>query len=290
MKNRMGLVLGVVAVAGIAGFGYWMYQAKQDNAVVAQVGSHPITQKDVKRRFGAMKILNPQMRERVAADQLIRAYQMSEVLKTVGQVSMEEALQRELDTFNKRAQSQNKIGEVKKFFGSDTQALKDLFLLPMVIDRVAYLEGYLKDSDFHSEKKKEAQELLKEAQQKNGSLEKLAKAKGFMWLNGRIDAENGLFWTTPKERSLAQIPSGKSVGLEWKETIFKDLKKGQFAPEVFEKGNAWIVVKNKGPESKSDKGLGLEAVFVPKEPFGKWLDQYKDSVTVKKNESFSKLN
>ncbi|NDC24824.1 MAG: hypothetical protein EBZ49_11970, partial [Proteobacteria bacterium] len=141
------------------------------NSVVAEVGSYKITKKEVSLRMKAMSVFSPQQNEKMSLEQLIRSYTLAEVMKNRGVKSFDASVEEEAKRIAETSKSNPKIAEVKKTFGRDEEAFMKLFVLPMMADRLAYLDGYLKDEGFHKKQKEKANSFLADAQKNPAAFE-----------------------------------------------------------------------------------------------------------------------
>jgi|688.fasta_scaffold244254_1 hypothetical protein len=252
------------------------------NPVVAEVGSVKISKKEVELRAKAMKVFSPQLNDKSALEQLIRSYTLAEVMKNKGMKGFDESVDQEAKRIDESSKNNPKMAEVKKAFGKDQAAFKKLFVVPMLADRLAYMEGYLKDQEFHKAQKEKADKFLSDCQKNTGSMEEMAKKNGFMYKKGVMDSAKGLVWDADRNVASGNLPGGPFIAQQWKKSALDHTPSGKVANTLLEQGNMWVVLKNGGASSKVKGGTEVMAVVIPRQPFGAWLEKNKSSISVKR--------
>ena len=252
------------------------------NKTLAEVGSLNITKNDVDLRMKAMAVFAPQQNESIALEQLIRSFTIAEVLKKKGLKDLDKEIDAEAKRIEDSAKGNPKMAEVKKTFGRDEASFKKIFVLPMLADRLAYTEGYLKDEDFHKAQKEKANQFLAEMQKSSGSFEETAKKYGFLYKKGSVDPVKGLVWDADKNSGNVNLPSGPFIAQQWKKAALDNTASGKVASSLIDQGNFWVALKNNGLASKDKGHMQIAAVAIFREPFGAWLEKNRSAVTVKR--------
>lgn len=252
------------------------------NPIVAEVGSTKISKKEVELRAQAMKAFSPQLNDKIALEQLIRSYTLAEVMKSKGMKGFDESVAQEAKRIDDSSKNNPKMAEVKKVFGRDDAAFKKLFVVPMLADRLAYMEGYLKDQEFHKNQKEKAEKFLVDSQKNSGNMEEMAKKNGYFYKKGVMDSAKGLVWEADRNVASGNLPGGPFIAEQWKKTVLNNTPAGKVAPTLVEQGNMWVVLKNGGASAKAKGATEVVAVVIPRQPFGAWLEKNKSSVSVKR--------
>jgi len=250
------------------------------NPTLVEVGSVQIGKKDVEMRRRAMSVFSPQLSQKIALEQLIRSYTLSELLKKKGVNNLDASVEQEAKRFTESGKSNPKIAQVRKVFGSDEQTFRKVFILPMLADRVAYMDGYLKDSEFHKTQKQKADDFLTEVQKNPKGFEALAKKNGYVLKKGWLDSEKGLLWEPPREPASSNLPGGTFIADQWKRSVLNQLDPGKIASTFIEQGNAWVLLKKIGLSSSSKGSTEIAAVVVVREPFNVWIEKNRGLVPV----------
>lgn len=252
------------------------------NKTLAEVGSQAISKKDVELRMKAMSVFSSQQDEKIALEQLIRSYTIAEVLRKKGLKNLDSEIDAEAKRISDSAKSNPKMAEVIKSFGRDDAAFKKLFVLPMLADRLAYTDGYLKDDEFHKPQKEKAEQFLAEAQKNSGAFEDLAKKYGLAYRKGSVDPIKGVIWETEKKPSNINLPSGPYTAQQWKKAALDTTSSGKVAANLIDQGNFWVALKNSGSSGKEKSQVQIAAAAIFREPFGAWLEKNRSVVAVKR--------
>jgi len=253
------------------------------NPTLVEVGSEKISKKDVEMRLKAMAVFNPQQSQQMALEQLVRSYTLSEVLKKKGLSSLDASVEQEAKRIIESSKSNTKMAQVRDVFGRDEKMFRKVFVMPMLADRLAYMEGYLKDDEFHKAQKQKAEQFLAEAQKSPSGFEALAKKNGFILKRGIIGSEKGLVWESNQKEASSNLPGGPFIAQQWKKLILDSTAPGKVASTMIEQGNMWFVLKNIGPSSKERGAIEIAAVVIAREPFNTWLVKNSALVTINRS-------
>ncbi len=267
----------LIAAATIAAF-----SSCTRNKILAEVGSLPITKADVDLRLKAMTVFSPQQSETIALEQLIRSYTIAEVLKKKGLSELDKKIDAEAKRIDESAKANPKMAEVRKVFGRDNSAFKKIFVLPMMADRLAYTEGYLKDEDFHKPQREKGENFLAEVQKSGGSFEEIAKKYGFLSKRGIIDPVKGLVWDADKSSAVGNLPSGPFIAQQWKKVALDATAPGKVTGKLIDQGNFWVALKNSSTAAKNKGSTQITAVIIHRDPFSAWLEKNRTAITVKR--------
>lgn len=243
---------------------------------VAQVGSVTVTGRDIFHRVRAMKAIDPALDERSATEQLIQGFTFYEILKGKLGEQLESAIEQEVKTLE--ATPNPNWTQAKKSFGSDSEALRKVLLVPLVSDKLIYTEGYLKDAEYHKKERAEAENTLAQAKRDPGRLKELATQRRHFFFEGILDDAKGLSWKNPEKAMAQQLKDGLLIAQTWNRSFFKELKEGQVASQLIDEGGQWLVIR-KGPFQKPG-AYKIEVVAIAKKPFLKWLEENRSKVSV----------
>lgn len=249
------------------------------NKTLAEVGSEKIQKKDVELKVKAMAALSGKVDDKVALEQLINDFALVEYLKRKGNINLDSLVEEEMKKMTQGNMDNSPLPRLKAVFGEDNQSLKRIFVLPLVVSRLAYNEGYLKDDEFHKPRKQRAEDFLEEVSKKPTAFEELAEKTGLHFQKGAVTSSNGLVWSPSADPSL--LPSGKTVAEKWKKAALNSTPAGRVSPQVIEEDGAWVVLKNLG-SSKGNGGIEIEVATLAKDPFGVWVEKQKESLNVKR--------
>jgi hypothetical protein len=256
--------------------------------VLAEVGTTKITDGDVRL---AMKALEPLMQnvptESAVLDRMIRGHSVTELLKLKGMNNLEEAFHQEIARFEGSPEKVKQLEETKRKLGNNPEKLKKLVLIPLAADRLAFLEGYLKDEDFNKEKRDKAEAFLKEAMKNPQRFSELAKKENLIVTEGRWVKGRGLILDDPQLGSFVSSRTA-SAAKEAEQQGVENLEKlaaGQVLDYVIDNRSGWWVIKSRGVfESRGGviTGIKLEAAVVKRDPFPLWLQKNARVVSVKR--------
>lgn len=250
------------------------------NKPVAEVGSTSITKKDVEMRLKVMSVFSSQPDEKIALEQLIRSYTIAEVLKNKGLTKLNDEITRESKRLSESAKTNPKMGEIQKVFARDTESFNKVFVLPMLVDRLAYTDGYLKDETFHQPKKDKAEQFLNETKKTPDAFELLAKQRGFAYKTGTVEPIKGLIWDKDKETKSVSLPTGAFVAQQWKKSALDSTPSGKISDSLIDQGNFWVAIKNLGPSPKDKNIQKIAVAVIFREPFGAWLEKNRAEIKV----------
>jgi hypothetical protein len=239
-----------------------------------------IEKKDVALKVKAMAALSGAMDEKTALEQLINDYTLAEVIKKKSNINLDSIVEEELKKMSEGNMDSSPIPRLKTVFGEDKQSLKRIFVLPMVVSRLAYTEGYLKDEEFHKPRRQRAEEFLAEVLKKPAAFEDLAGKTGLQYQKGAVSSSKGLVWDQTADTSL--LPSGQRVAENWKKAGLYSTPVGKVAPQIIEEDRAWVVLKNLGSSSKEKGAVEIEVASIAREPFSVWVDKQKETISLRR--------
>jgi len=282
-KKKLSIVLCIAVGFGI----YFFFNPPifsrllwQPNKVVATVGKSRVIGRDILLRMRAMRIIDPNPTEQKATDQLIRGYEFHQILKQQKGERIDQILQLEIEKLDQSATQDWK--RAKRFFGNDADSMKRILVIPNVIDKLIFSEGYLKDADFHAREYAEAAAFHKQASREPHRLKNLAAQRKKDFFEGTFSDSKGLSWNPTKKLETTKLPDGLLITQQWNRDFFKELKAGQIAPELIDQGSLWLVVKKGGMDPKHPDTYALETVVFPKKPFLKWLEENRAKIPTKR--------
>lgn len=253
-----------------------------NSKTVAMVGEKKITKGEVELRLSMLKIFNPQMNEQAATEQLIRSATVVEILKSKGITIDEKKLDEEMTRLQTVAKNNPQMEQLLKDFGSK-KSFKDIYVMPVVAEQLAFREAFQKDEAFHKAEKEKADTLLAKANSSPSKMEEFAKQMGLPVRKGTINEKNGLVWDTNSREvaNMPPLPSGVGFGQVWKKNILEKAAPGKVASNVEQIGQLMTVVRNDGGSKSESK---FTAAFIMRKNFGDWLNQNRQSVKVTRME------
>lgn len=250
------------------------------NKTLAMVGSEKIEKKDVDMKVKAMAAFSVKLDDKMALEQLINDYVLTEILKQKNDTKLESLVDEELKKLDQNKTDDSQIAKVRGVFGGDTNSFKKIYLRPMVASQLAYTEGYMKDEDFQKTRKQQAETLLAEVLKKPAALEELARKSGFQFQKGKVNPTQGLVWSGSADPSI--LPSGPAIAEKWRKGGLNNTSAGQIAPRLIEEDRSWIILKNLGVFSNEKGAIEVAVVNIPKEPYRAWLEKQKESTSIKR--------
>jgi hypothetical protein len=267
-------LLGLTCVSAL-----WISSCNR-NATLAEVGTETISKKDVDMKVKAMAAFSVKLDDKMALEQLINDYTLTEVLKKKNDPKLEALVDEELKKIDQSKLNDSQLAKVRGVFGGDTQSFKKLYLRPMVASQLAFSEGYMKDEDFHKTRKQQAETFLAEALKKPAAFEELAKKSGLHFQKGKINSTLGLVWSSSADTSI--LPSGPRTAENWRKAALNTTAAGQISTKVIDEDRSWVVLKNLGPSSSEKGTTELAVVTIPKEPYRAWIEKQKESISIKR--------
>lgn len=281
-KKTLPLIgLGVLVLFGLyvlIARPVWSRYLFSPNARVAQVGTSSVIGRDVLQRMKAMRAFGPTSDEKVATDQLIQGLTFYEILKGKAGTDLDAAIDQEVEAMD--ASSNPAWKQAKKSFGSNSEAMKKVLLVPMSMDKLIYTEGYLKDAEYHKKERAEAENTLAQVKRDPGRMKELATQRKHFFFEGILDDAKGLSWKNPEKAMAQQLKDGLLIAQTWNRSFFKELKEGQVASQLIDEGSQWLVVR-KGPFQKPG-AYKIEVVAIAKKPFLKWLEENRAKIPTKR--------
>jgi hypothetical protein len=267
-------LLGLMCVSAL-----WISGCNR-NATVAEVGSEKIVKNDVDLKVKAMATFSVKIDDKMALEQLINDYALTEVIKRTNDPKLESLVDEELKKIDQSKLNNSQLAKVRGVFGGDTQSFKKIYLRPLVASRLAFTEGYMKDEDFQKTRKQQAETFLAEALKKPAVFEELAKKSGLHFQKGKINSTQGLVWNSSADTSI--LPSGPRIAENWRKAGLNTTATGQIVSKLIEEDRSWVVLKNLGASSNEKGATEVAVVNIPKEPYRAWIEKQKESISIKR--------
>lgn len=276
---------------------YFYCQGKSER-VLATVGSYSITEKHVELRDRVLRKYNPEEKNSYGFDQLVRAYTYAEILRLHGRPVTEEILKAESLRIDEKTLRPELLAHIKNVFSGDEALYRNIFVLPVYVERVLYYDFFLNDPEAQHPSLSKASNFLNEVKKVPTHFEKEAKARNIASGYFIVSPKTGIL-PLKKERAFAEAPSMDSAppqviqkmkeqsdsmnqteGAQWINDLLKPLKKGQVHPQVINQGETWAVILNGGPEKEGS--YKIQMASIPKDNFSLWLEEEKKKVPFKR--------
>jgi len=249
---------------------------------VAMVGEKKITKDDVALRLSMMKVFNPQMNEKVAMEQLIRSETLLQVLKSKGVEVKDQMVETEMSRLKGSSKNNPKLEALMKDYGSKRK-FKDLYVVPSLVEGLAFREVFQKDATFHKDENEKMEKLLAAVKNNPSKLEEMAKQMGVALKKGVIKDKEGLTWDST-DRDVAHmpaLPSGVGFGQFFKKMLLEKTPTGKVSDKVESIGQIMAVVRNDSSSKDSSK---FTVAMVARKNFGDWFNQNSQSIKVNRLE------
>lgn len=285
MKNNNKRWLAILFVILVAGAAYFFQQrifstfSLNPNAVIAQVETTEILGKDVAMRMKAMKALGIQVDQKAAENQLIQGLTFYEILKQNAGDRIDQLIEDETKVLDSSLNTNWK--KAKSLFNEGSSEQKKALILPGIMDKLIFSEGYLKDETYHQEEKALAEKILKQALKRPTRFQAVATEFQKGWIKGKLDTQKGLVWSEPKKAVTLHLKDGLLVARQWDKAFLGNLDQDQILPQLIDEGSQWIVLK-KG-DQKEPTSYPIEAIVIQKKPFLSWLDENRNQIAVSKS-------
>ncbi|NBX76156.1 MAG: hypothetical protein EBQ92_06340 [Proteobacteria bacterium] len=249
---------------------------------VAMVGDKKITKNDVELRLSMMKVFNPQMNEKAAVEQLIRSETLLQILKNKGIEVKDQMVEMEMTKLKGTSKNNPKLEALMKDYGSKKK-FKDLYIVPTLVEGLAFREAFQKDTVFHKEENEKMEKLLAAVKSNPSKLEESAKQMGVSLKKGVIKDKEGLTWDS-SDRDVAHmpvLPSGVGFGQFFKKMVLEKTPTGKVSEKVETIGQLMAVVRNDSSSKDSSK---FTVAMVARKNFGDWFNQNSQSIKVNRLE------
>lgn len=279
MKKKITFGLALIALIGGAIFVFFPREK-----VLAEVGQVKITDREVRLAMKALRAVSTvEPTEAEMLERMIRGQQIAEIIRQRGPNTLEQAFSFEADRWENTKGMSEAFREAKKTVGDNREKIRKLVLLPMMNDHLAFTEGYLKDDDFHQEKREIAEAFLEKAIKSPKNLSEMARRENLEFTKG-LWLKGGALLLEKTMRDFARGPvNSKERGSEQQgiENLEK-LAPGQVLDHLVEKGSGWWIIKSLGPYDPIKNQMKIEAVYISRTPFVVWLQKNMKLVSVKK--------
>lgn len=284
MKNNKIRGLAILFVILVAGAVYFFQQRRfstfslNPNAVIAQVETTEIRGKDVTMRMKAMKALGIEVDQKAAENQVIQGLTFYEILKQNAGERIDQLIEEESKLLDSYPNTNWK--KAKSLFNEGSSEQKKVLILPGIMDKLIYSEGYLKDETYHQEEKASAEKILKQALRQPNRFQAVAMEFQKGWIKGKLDTQKGLIWIDPKKAGNLNLKDGLLVARQWDKAFLVKLGQDQVLPQLIDEGRQWILLK-KGTQ-KEPTSYPIEAIVIPKKSFLSWLEENRSQIAVSK--------
>lgn len=250
---------------------------------LAEVGAYRITDSDVNLRLKSTSLFDTSKKsQKTALEELIASYTLAEIIKNKKNQRLKKSIEEESRRLESITALKPKIDELKKLFGKDMAAFKRIFILPLVVDRLAFDEIYMQDEQFQQARKQRAEKFLSEVRSNPVSLESTSKKYGYMYKRGRINPAIGVInWETDPQISNPTLPSDQNTLNRWKKQVLNSTANGHVASTLIDQGTIWIALRPVTTGKASDVAK-IEAVIINKEPFSEWVRSNSSNIKIKR--------
>ena len=247
---------------------------------VAEVGSIPITAKDISFRAKVSDIYYPGSgKDYIGLTQLIKGYLSEEVLKSLGQKVDQSAWETEAQRIDANTKAPAVLEKVKRVYGRDRKDFLNSFIRVVYAERVLYNEIFLKSAAIHREQREKAEEFLKAASHSPAKFSEVAKARGLDAKKFRLSAEGGIQPLETRRTPAGPRPVG--FGQEQAQRLIAavaSLKPGAVAPDLIEWQEGFQALRFL---KKEGKDYLVESVSVPKRGFDEWFWERASQIPVR---------
>ena len=246
---------------------------------VAEVGSIPITDKDIALRAKVSDLYYPGSgKPYIGLTQLVKGYLSEEVLKSLGQKVDQSTWEAEAKRIDQNTKAPAVLEKVKNVYGRDRKNYLNSFIRVVYADRAVYNEVFLKSGAIHQQQRNKADDFLKEALKSPSSFSETAKAKGLEAKKLKLSEQRGIQLLETREKP-HENPSG--AGQEQAKRLIdsiSSLKPGAVTPQVIEWQEGYQVLRFL---KKDGKDYLVESVSVPKRSFDEWFWELASEIPVK---------
>jgi len=246
---------------------------------VAEVGSIPITDKDIAFRARVSEVYYPGSgKDYIGLTQLVKGYLSEEVLKSLGQKVDQTTWEAEAKRIDQNTKAPAVLEKVKNVYGRDRKNYLNSFIRVVYADRVVYNEVFLRSGAIHQQQRNRAEDFLKVALQSPSAFSETAKAQGLEAKKLKLSEQEGIQPLEARERP-RENPSG--AGQEQAKRLIdaiSSLKPGAVTPQVIEWQEGYQVLRFL---KKDGKDYLVESVSVPKRNFDDWFWELASQIPVK---------
>lgn len=246
---------------------------------VAEVGSIPITDKDIALRAQVSEVYYPGSgKDYIGLTQLVKGYLSEEVLKSLGRKVDQSTWEAEAKRIDQNTKAPEVLEKVKNVYGRDRKNYLNSFIRVVYADRFVYNEVFLRSGDIHRQQRNKADDFLKEALKSPSAFSEAAKAQNLEAKKLKLSEQEGIQPLEARERP-RENPSG--AGQEQAKRLIDAisfLKPGAVSPQVIEWQEGYQVLRF---IKKDGQGYLVESVSVPKRNFDDWFWEQASQIPVK---------
>lgn len=275
LKIHRRVILAALSLSLLLPLGFTSGCAKK----VAEVGSIPITNKDIAFRTRVSEVYYPGSgKDYIGLTQLIKGYLSEEVLKSLGQKVDQSTWEAEAQRIDQNTKAPAVLEKVKNVYGRDRKNYLNSFIRVVYADRAVYNEVFLKSGAIHQQQRKNAEKFLQAALQSPSAFSETARDQGLETKKLKLSEQEGIqpleAGTRPREN-----PSG--AGQEQAKRLIdaiSSLKPGAVTPQVIEWQEGYQVLRFL---KKDGKDYLVESVSVPKRNFDDWFWEQASGIPVR---------
>jgi len=257
---------------------------------VAEVGTIPITDKDIKLRAQVSEVYYPGSgKDYIGLTQLVKGCLSEEVLKSLGQKVDQATWEAEANRIDQNTKAPAVLEKIKNIYGRDRKNYLNSFIRVVYAERAVYNEVFLKSGDIHQQQRSKADDFLRETLKSPSSFGEVAKAQGLEAKKLKLSEQEGIQPLEARARP-RENPSG--AGQEQAKRLIdaiSSLQPGAVTPQMIEWQEGYQVIKlikHVGPVSQTGrKNEGeyylVESVSVPKRNFDEWFWERASEIPVR---------
>jgi len=242
---------------------------RPSQAVVARVGTQVITEGDVTYRNAVVRAEQPDETRDLGQEQLCRALEMAEMLRRHGRPVTDEMLAAEAQRIEKNSRDVGTLRRIQAIFGDDTKSYLRVYVLPVLVWRVAPFEFFPNDPVVQGETRLRAEKFLARAVAEPSFFFSKSVSN-----NSRrsfdVSERDGLRWKIPPGlKEDVRTAGDRTEGDRWLAEALPTLRRGQVFRRVVDMGGRWIVARYAG----ATRGVHhFDAVLFDKGDFTTWLE------------------
>lgn len=293
-KKRITIAaaVGVPLLMAVIWFSVSRKPGASSGPVVAQVGDFALTESDVAFRDEVAKV-QKSIDGPSGRDQLLKSYARIQLLKEYGMTVTETMIQEEEQKLRRSALPGSYLSKVFAIFGDNHEALRRVYLIPLIGDRMLYQDYFVKKSPDQLEAKKKAEAFLAAYRKEPESGSALAASKGLKLEKVSVTRSGGLRWegvdSKPKPKlkanpavivSKTPPPKESPEGVHWFVAVLPIMKEGDVRSDLVEFGDFWLAVRLLSHTKKGEETYHLEAVKLPKVRYREWVQKEVAKVSV----------
>ena len=245
---------------------------------VAEVGSIPITDKDIKLRAKVSEVYYPGSgKDYIGLTQLVKGYLSEEVLKSLGQKVDQSTWEAEAKRIDQNTKAPAVLEKVKNVYGRDRKNYLNSFIRVVYAERADYNEVFLKSGAIHQQQRNNAENFLEAVLKSPSAFSEAARAQNLEAKKLKLSEQGGILPFDAKERP-RENPSG--TGQEQAKRLIdaiSSLKPGAIAPQLIEWQEGYQVLRFL---KKDGKDYLVESVSVPKRNFDDWFWERASEIPV----------